>query len=165
MSSSQSWVKWRLGIPGYVIQDFPRESFWIDIALWSTVMYVFESLAEALAVWLDDPIMGMLNFMQFWFASFLFAGFLIPLRDMYWPFKLFYYIMPYQYYVRSVVYAIFIDADWSECDPANSDESAVCVQADDGAEVTGEDVLDGLGVIYPLIESEKNYAQDFGIIC
>lgn len=152
-----------LGIPGFAIQDFTRSSFWIIIFLWSTAMYVFECLAEMLAVWFDDPILGMLNFMQFWFASFLFAGFLIPLDDMYWPFKLFYYIMPYQYYIRSVVYAIFIDADWSECDPAESENSPVCVQAD-GGEVTGADVLDGLGKIYPLITSEKRYAQDFGIL-
>jgi hypothetical protein len=86
-----------LGIPGYAIQGFPKESFGMSLVLFAAVTYVFESLAECLAVWFDDPILGMLQFMNFWFGAFLFGGFLIPLRDLYWPFTLFYYIMPYSY--------------------------------------------------------------------
>lgn len=91
-----------LGIPAYAIQSFPKEAFGISVALFACLMYVFESVAECLAVWFDDPILGMLQFMNYWFAAFLFGGFLIPLRDLYWPFTLFYYIMPYSY-VRIIV--------------------------------------------------------------
>jgi hypothetical protein len=84
-----------LGIPSFVVQDNAKEAFGMSIILFACVLYVFESLAECLSVWFDDPILGMLQFMNFWFGAFLFGGFLIPLRDLYWPFKLFYYIMPY----------------------------------------------------------------------
>eukprot|EP00525_Craspedostauros_australis_P003551 CAMPEP_0198112636 /NCGR_PEP_ID=MMETSP1442-20131203/4459_1 /TAXON_ID= /ORGANISM="Craspedostauros australis, Strain CCMP3328" /LENGTH=36 /DNA_ID= /DNA_START= /DNA_END= /DNA_ORIENTATION= len=36
-------------------------------------MAVFESVAETLSVAFDDPILGMLQFMNFWFGSFLFG--------------------------------------------------------------------------------------------
>jgi hypothetical protein len=75
-----------LGIPGYVVQDFPASSFGIGIILWAVLIYSFECAAECFAVLFDDPIIGMLQFMNLWFACFLFAGFLIPLDDLYWPF-------------------------------------------------------------------------------
>lgn len=92
-------------IPSFAIQDVPFSAFGRVIGLYSALMFVFECLAECLSVWFDDPIIGMLQFMNFWFGSFLFAGYLIPLDDMFWPFKLFYYIMPYSYYVRSIMYS------------------------------------------------------------
>lgn len=53
-----------LSVNSFAIQDSPRESFWIVIVLYAVVMYVFECVAEALSVWCDDPIMGMLNFLN-----------------------------------------------------------------------------------------------------
>lgn len=76
-----------LGIPAFAIQDVPAESFGTSIVLWAALVYVFECAAEAFAVIFDDPILGMMQFMNLWFGSFLFAGFLIPLRDLFWPFK------------------------------------------------------------------------------
>jgi hypothetical protein len=104
------WAIFALGIPAFAIQGFPKEAFGISIALFACVMYVFESLAECLSVWFDDPILGMLQFMNFWFGAFLFGGFLIPLRDLYWPFTLFYYIMPYSY-VRTICLSNFMQPE------------------------------------------------------
>ena len=47
-----------LGIPLYVIQDAPKESFGIEIILFACLMFIFESLAECLSVWIEDPIQG-----------------------------------------------------------------------------------------------------------
>lgn len=55
-----------LGIPLFAVQDAPGESFGILIVIYAAVMFVFESLAECLSVWFDDPIIGMLQFMNFW---------------------------------------------------------------------------------------------------
>ena len=148
-----------LGLPAYVVQDAPAESFGAVILLWSCTMYVLECAAELFAVAFDDPIVGMLQFMNVWFASFLFGGFLIPLRDMYWPFELFYYIMPYSYYVRSVTYSIFSNASWEPCDPAASPNAAICVPSSDV-----HDVLDAFSRIFPLIENENHVARDVGIL-
>lgn len=72
--------------------------------------------------------------------------------------QLFYYILPYGYYVRSFIYTSFTDATWEACtDPAGA--GAVCVDSTDGL-----DVLDGLGRIFPLIESQDTVWQDVGIM-
>lgn len=76
-----------LGVPGFVIQDFMPSSFGMTILIWAATIYVFECAAEFFAVVFDDPILGMLQFMNIWFGAFLFGGFLIPLRDLFWPFK------------------------------------------------------------------------------
>lgn len=142
-----------IGVPGFVIQDFLPDTFVTCLILYSAVIYVFECAAEAFAVMFEDPILGMLQFTMLWFGTFLFAGFLIPLRDMYWPFELFYYILPFGYWVRSHVYTILIDAQFAPCfDPLTS---AVCSPTGIGSEV-----LDGLGRVFPLISSENMIVRD-----
>ena len=76
-----------LGIPGFAIQAFYPSAFGYTILIWAAGIYTFECAAECFAVVFDNPILGMLQFMNLWFGAFLFAGFLIPLRDLYWPFK------------------------------------------------------------------------------
>jgi ABC-type multidrug transport system ATPase subunit len=146
-----------LGIPSYAIQNSPPESFGIVIIMFACLMFVFESLAECLSVWFEDPILGMLQFMNFWFASFLFGGFLISLDDLYWPFELFYYIMPYSYYVRSVTYELFEPATYEAC--VQPSQSAVCVDS-----TSGLDVLDGLARVIPLFRDQDQTGQDIGIL-
>lgn len=147
-----------LGIPAFAIQDYPADAFGWSITLFAILLFVFESVAEALSVWFDDPIVGMLQFMNFWFGAFLFGGFLIPLRDMYWPFKLFYYAMPYSYYVRSSMYQLFSRSTFEAC--VNSlEDSAVCVDS-----TSGLDVLEGLRKVYPLMSTKDNTARDAAIM-
>jgi hypothetical protein len=148
-----------LAIPAFAIMDFPIETFGVAIILWACLIFVFECVAECLSVWFDDPILGMLQFMNFWFGSFLFAGFLIPLRDMYWPFELFYYIMPYGYYLRSSMYNFLQDTTWDACDPGTNTESAVCVTPPDGKEVLG-----GINLVYAIVDNEDTIAKDIGIL-
>lgn len=149
-----------LGVPSFAIMDFPSESFGQAVLLWSVIMYVFECLAEALSVWFEDPIVGMLQYMNFWFGAFLFGGFLLAEDDIPWPFRCFYYFMPFSYYLRSQMYNLLIDTTWSECDPENNfQQSPVCVTPN-----TGEAVLGGIGLSYPLIEAKDTYWQDFGVM-
>jgi hypothetical protein len=79
-----------LGIPGFLVQGFEASAFGRAIGLWACLIYVFECASEFFAVLFDDPILGMMQFMNLWFGAFLFGGFLIPLRDMYWPFEVSY---------------------------------------------------------------------------
>jgi len=149
-----------LGIPSFAIMDFPSGSFGQAVLLWSAVMYVFECLAEALSVWFEDPIVGMLQYMNFWFGAFLFGGFLISEDDLPWPFRAFYYFMPFSYYLRSQMFNLLIDTTWSECSPENNvQQSPVCVMPN-----TGESVLGGIGLSYPQIEAKDTYWQDFGVM-
>ena len=151
------WALFSLGIPMFVVQDAPKESFGIMMILFAAVLFVFESVAECLSVWIEDPILGMLQFMNVWFASFLFGGFLIPLRDLYWPFELFYYIMPFNYFVRSSIYETFRQTTFEACtDPTTS---AVCVDSTNGLEV-----LAGLGRVIPLFQDTDQTVQDIGVL-
>eukprot|EP00543_Licmophora_paradoxa_P010313 CAMPEP_0202476776 /NCGR_PEP_ID=MMETSP1360-20130828/93594_1 /ASSEMBLY_ACC=CAM_ASM_000848 /TAXON_ID=515479 /ORGANISM="Licmophora paradoxa, Strain CCMP2313" /LENGTH=637 /DNA_ID=CAMNT_0049103991 /DNA_START=32 /DNA_END=1945 /DNA_ORIENTATION=- len=146
-----------LGIPGYAIQSWPIETFGTVICLYAAVIYVFECSSEAFAVLFDDPIIGMLQFMNLWFATFLFAGFLIAVDDLYWPFKLFHYVLPFGYYVRSLMYTLFTEIEWDSCtDPTTS---AVCAASGEGI-----DVLEGLGRVFPVIEVDNYVAQDIGTL-
>lgn len=58
-----------LGIPFYAVQGAPGESFAMVMVLYACVMFVFESVAEALSVWCDDPILGMLQYMNYWYVT------------------------------------------------------------------------------------------------
>lgn len=55
-----------LGLPLFAVQGAPGESFGMAMLLYAVIMFVFESVAECLSVWFEDPILGMLQFMNFW---------------------------------------------------------------------------------------------------
>lgn len=148
-----------LGVAFFGIMGAPGSAFGIIIIIFAVSMFVFESVAECLSVWFDDPILGMLQFMNFWFGAFLFGGFLIPLDDLYWPFELFYYIMPYQYHMRSFVYNYFSETGWDPCPLTSIQTQPVCVLDGDS-----DKVLDSFGRIYPLISSDDQTGFDIVIL-
>ena len=152
-----------IGIPAFVIQDVPGEAAARSFFLLSALFFVFESVAECLAVWVDDPIMGMLFYMNFWFASFLFGGFVIPLDDLYYPWTIFYHTMPFSYYVRSAVYEAFAYATFETC-PVGS-FSAVCVQEETaGAGVPGVQIVEAFSNVMPLADSDDTVGRDIIIL-
>ncbi|KAL7574129.1 hypothetical protein ACA910_014814 [Epithemia clementina (nom. ined.)] len=154
-----------LGVPFFAVIGAPKASYWWSTILFASVYFQFESVAESLSVWFDDPILGMLQFMNFWFGSFLFGGFLIPLRDLYYPFEIFYYFMPYSYYVRSAMYVYFADSTFDNCIPSQNLDQAVCVEAPEGSNtVSGKAVLEALSNVFPLLSAEDETAKDVGII-
>jgi hypothetical protein len=89
----------------------------------------------------------------------LFGGFLISKDDLFWPFELFYYITPMGYYLRSTMYNLFSEASFAPCDPATNIQSSVCVNS-----TSGNDVLEGLSVVYPIIQNKDQVSQDIGIM-
>ena len=48
---------------------------------------VYERIAQLLSISFDNPLMGMLMFLNTWFASFLFNGILVAADDVVWPFR------------------------------------------------------------------------------
>jgi ABC-2 type transporter len=149
-----------LGIPSILIMDFPGDKFGAAILLWSSVMYVFECAAECFSVWLSDPILGMMAYTAYWFGFFLFSGFLISVDDLVYPFKIFYYIFPFSYYIRSQLYNLLIDTTWVPCDPTNNVlNSAVCEPSPTGAKI-----LQAIGLSFPVIQAKDTFWQDFGTL-
>jgi len=149
-----------LGIPGYGMLKFPAESFGSVLLLWATCLYSFECLAEALAVWIENRLIGMLIYMLWYFMFFLFGGMFVPVDDLYWPFKLFHYLVPSTYDWRGTTYELFIGAQWQPCEPTPGVSFQVCVNSTDGA-----DVLDVLNNSLILVSSEDSVALDiFAIV-
>lgn len=149
-----------LGIPAVLIMDFPGSQFGAAMLLWSAVMFVFECCAECFSVWLDDPILGMLGYTSYWFGFFLFSGFVIGVDDLVYPFKIFYYIFPFSYYIRSQMYNWLIDSTWVPCYPDdNTLNSPICQP-----NPTGASILEAIGLSYPVIQAEDTYWQDVGTL-
>jgi len=92
-----------LGIPGFVIQAYPASTFGPFLLLWTVQIVMWESSAEAFAAYFDDPVLGMLVHTGWWLAALLFSGILVIVEDMFWPLKIFYYVLPYNYYIRSAM--------------------------------------------------------------
>merc|ERR1711920_577311 len=119
---------------------YPIVTFAQITTLWAALIYFCECVAECLAALVDDPIIGMLYYLAFWFCSFLFNGFMIPKNDLFFPFNLFYYILPQGFYLRSLLYLIFVKHDWEPCTEATT---AICYDSTDGKQV-----LAGLKLIF-----------------
>jgi hypothetical protein len=98
----------------------------------------------------------MMQFMGVWFSSFLYGGFLIPGEDMIWPFKIFFYILPLKYTVRSMIYAEFIDSKYDSC--SKYDDEEICFGK------KGDEVLDNMNNIYPLFSSDNTLREDFLVV-
>merc|ERR1712232_389375 len=100
---------------------------------------------------------------NFWFASFLFGGFVIPLEDLYYPWTLFYHIMPFSYFVRSAIYETTAPATFETC--IEGTPSAVCLQEETpGAGVPGTAIIEAFARVMPIAEAEDNTVRDMLIL-
>ena len=71
-----------LGIPGFLIQNFPVSTFSRHILLWTVQIAMWECSAEAFAAIFDDAVLGMLIHTGWWFAALLFSGYLVAVDDV-----------------------------------------------------------------------------------
>lgn len=166
-------------VPGFAIANFYAPHFLEITAMYACILFAFESIARTCSVVFDNPLLGMLNFIQYWFAAFLFAGFLIPEEDVVWPFRAFFWILPLKWSVRTIVYLNEIDAKYSGAELCNTyDPTSDCLYhgnelpgwrcPSEPAQLcygrNGDQVLDSLGENYTIISSDSTTALDFGII-
>eukprot|EP00039_Didymoeca_costata_P000872 m.47690 g.47690 ORF g.47690 m.47690 type:complete len:632 (+) comp10525_c0_seq2:112-2007(+) len=149
-----------LGVPAYAIGNFYASHFGLAIILYAVCMYAWEAFAQVFSVLNANPLLGMMSYTNIWFSGFLFAGFLIPVDDIIWPFKLFAYILPLRYSVRSLVYNEYIDATFEACQP-----TGICYgdPTVNGTQ-SGSDVLNSLGNIMEVITNENTILLDIGIV-
>ena len=120
LPATSSWQRWSSrcplfsssrsllseSVPGWEIQNY-QTSPWIEvILLWSILAYFYESLAECLAIWVKDKVLGMLLYLTYWISSFLFSirGSLLAHLTIWcgWPvlegFRLLHHTTPFSYY-------------------------------------------------------------------
>ena len=134
---------------GFLQEPYSIRRLWKDVMAGFTVGIIAIPLAMALAI-----ASGVAP--QYGLYTAIIGGFLIPLRDMYWPFELFYYVMPYSYYVRSSMYEIFSHSTFEAC---TESVSAVCVNS-----TAGLDVLQELKQVFPVLSTEDNTIRDGGVM-
>eukprot|EP00968_Pinguiococcus_pyrenoidosus_P014821 scaffold1355_cov268-Pinguiococcus_pyrenoidosus.AAC.3 len=138
--------------------------------IYASVMWVYENFALLFGLQFENPLLGMMNYVSVWFSGFLFSGFLIPINDIVWPFRILAWILPFRYGVRASVYNEFIDTTWQECEV--DEEGSVCgveeVCYGDRNNPTkrqdGADVLDALGDVFDVISSDNTLVEDI-LVC
>jgi len=153
-----------IAVSGYGIADLWAPSFGQLFLAYTITFWSFECIAQLMSL-IKNPLLGMLNFVNFWFTSFLFAGFFAREVDVIWPFKLFVYILPMRWSLAVIIRTEFIDSTWLQAAPANNALGYAC---DPDVVVcfgyTGRQVLKTLAVTFPVFTPEGNYGRDVGYI-
>lgn len=168
-----------IAIPGFAMLNFYGPNFVPIIGLYACVFFTYEAIARALSVAFDNPLMGMLNFLQIWFTSFLFAGVMIPEDMVIWPLRIFCYILPLKWGIASIAYLDANEEKYRSAHPCPYPTDPACLthdgdsigwKCDSDIELsqcygyTGTQVLDTLGGNYEAVSSENNVLRNFGII-
>jgi hypothetical protein len=109
--------------------------------------------------------MGMLTFMNIWFAGFLFCGIMVREGDVIWPFRAMSYITFMKWAIKNLVYLDFIDATWTGAvtDPSaaagfSCGSSTLCFGRN------GKEVLASLHNTYDAIDSEDKLLENAMIL-
>lgn len=97
---------------GYAIANWNIDAFLPSLLVHATFMFTFECFAQLSAVQFRHPLLGMFNVVQFWFASFLFGGFLVPEADTPWPLRAFAYVSPIKYAAKALGNLEFKGTTW-----------------------------------------------------
>lgn len=147
-----------LMIPAYLMQKYPIGKFAEAFLFWSIIAYLYETAAELLAALLNNPIIGVMFYLSLWIISFLFSGLFLPVEDLLWPLKLFYYITPFSYYIRSMFYLNYSDAKFEPCLPEENPNEPICIADGDSSKI-----LDVLHRILPQFENRNTIMRDMMI--
>ena len=78
-----------------------------------------------------NPLVGAAMFIGCWFSGFLFAGFLIPVKDIIWPLRAFHHVFPLGNAARGMTYSEFIDSKYDACDKYDAKTFCFCDEDDD----------------------------------
>lgn len=114
-------------VPAYGMGDWEWETFGGMLVLYAVNFVVWESMAQCFSV--GNPLLGMLNYVQNWFISLLFCGFVFRGTEVIWPFRVFYYIMPFQWFFNSAIYLGFDKASYDgtlPCTPESCEAIEDC---------------------------------------
>jgi len=150
-----------LGVGGFGIANFNASAFLPMICLWAAMLWSYECAGQAFAVMFTNPLVGMLSFVMYWFATFVFAGIFLPIAQVVWPFRGLTYVMPLQYATRSLVYLNFHGKDFT-C--TNSGIALPAPQTCTPS--TGDVLMNHIGKTSPMavITDNNTVLQDVGIL-
>mmetsp|Transcript_19713 Transcript_19713/g.49424 ORF Transcript_19713/g.49424 Transcript_19713/m.49424 type:complete len:298 (+) Transcript_19713:1-894(+) len=151
-----------LSVSAYGIIDYNVDNYFSVLMVYAINLWVYERIAQLLSVSFNNPLMGMLMFLNTWFASFLMNGILVAESDVIWPFRAMFWMLPMKWCLRSFLYLEFSDSIFKGATLDSSAKGFTC-----GADrklqcygVTGTQVLDSIGDNYKSIESKDNVSMD-----
>lgn len=93
-----------ISVSQYGIGNYNEDHYGQMLLLYGLTMYSYESIAQMLSMAFDNPLLGMLQYVNLWFSSFLFCGLFLDIENITWPFRIFSYILPFRYTLRSMAY-------------------------------------------------------------
>lgn len=153
-----------IALGGYGISNYHAAQFLPMLGIYTLTIWSFECAAELQAIQFGNPLVGMLMFMNIWFSSFLFAGVMVPERDVIWPFRLFTYTLPLRWFLSGAMFIDFKDTTFSGAYPVATGRGYACPLEGVDDRVcygyTGRQVLDSIGATYKSISSEDTVGMD-----
>ena len=92
--------------PSFAMGNWPGHAFGSLTLVTTFSLWSFECFAQFSS--LDaDAATACFNFIQFWFTCLLMNGWMLPARDIIWPFQLLTHIMPLRYTVESLIFKLW----------------------------------------------------------
>jgi len=155
---------------GFGIGDWNLGAFWEMEMILITMLWLYESLAQLLAVAAPHPAIATMGVTTFWLVAFLFGGSMVRKEDVPWPFRIYAYISPYGYASKAATRSEFIHSTFAGAE-RNLDGSYSCPGALSVGcfGITGAEVLESLShIVYnlsPADELWKDLGIVFGIAC
>ena len=172
-----------INLAAFAVGNWPWDNFITFAVQFAITLWVYDSLAQLLAVSFKSPVIGMLAFLGFWSSSIVFCGLVFRATDVVWPFRLFYYVLPLKWTFNAAGYDVYMPSASSKgaelCDVgANvtlaSGAEVACPAAGfycDGAATafgcwgaTGEQVLNTLSLSYESLGTDDDRGLDIGIL-
>ena len=158
-----------LAVGAYGIAGYYGPNFGEFLVVYTATLWAFECMAQFFSIMFANPLLGMLNFMNMWFSSFLFAGVMVPEEDVIWPFRAFTYMLPLRWALTSMALVDFRDTTFGGAVPDDSPKGFSCPEMSDSSRATcygyaGVDVLETIGETYKSITSKNTVARDVAII-
>lgn len=153
-----------LAVSAYGIGAWNPKFFFLVLVVYSANLWCFECVAQFLSVMSKNPLLGMLNFMQFWFAAFLFSGMLVAEDFVVWPLRALCKVMPLKYGLRSIAYLEIHDTIWEGAELDSSSNRGFRCPSDPTYRKcfgrTGLQVLDSLHQMFDSISTENTMLDD-----
>ena len=64
-----------LAVPAYVVAGFYFGNVGLMALVYASNMYAWEGMAQFFSIVSDNPLIGMMSYVQVWFCGFVFSGF------------------------------------------------------------------------------------------
>eukprot|EP01052_Picozoa_sp_SAG31_P005941 SAG31_NODE_269_length_18741_cov_11.185441_5_plen_1316_part_00 len=161
-------------LPVFSIGGWPWDAFLDSWLLWTLGLWVWESLAQLMSI-APHFVLGMLNYQGMWFLGLLVGGIVIRIEDVVWPFRAFFYIIPYRYLNKAIYKTIFMSTPPYEgailcdsaADPVGCPLGFTCpgrstLQGCSG--VTGRQMLTSLNQVYEAADPDADITFNVAMV-